>query len=159
MPSLGTWTRNDGTPQETASDGYATGFVLHVLQTAGVPKDDVKVAKGLPWLKRNQTATGAWRSLVGREEARPGQSLRQVHVGRGDRFCGTRAEPLNPLHARYTGKSDATSNFSEVTMNQTQWKYLEAHPGSSYKQLFIKGTRLRAEVIAGEMETASRTTR
>ena len=37
-------------------------------------------------------------------------------------------------------------------MNQTQWKYLEAHPGSSYKQLFIKGTRLRAEIIAGEME-------
>jgi len=62
MPSLGTWTRNDGTPQETTSDGYATGFVLHVLQTAGVPKDDVKVAKGLAWLKRNQTATGAWRS-------------------------------------------------------------------------------------------------
>jgi uncharacterized protein (DUF433 family) len=37
-------------------------------------------------------------------------------------------------------------------MNQTQWKYLEAHPGSSYKQLFIKGTRLRAELIADEME-------
>ncbi len=37
-------------------------------------------------------------------------------------------------------------------MNQTQWKYLEAHPGSSYKQLFIKGTRLRAELIAEEME-------
>ena len=37
-------------------------------------------------------------------------------------------------------------------MNQTQWKYLEAHPGSSYKQLFLKGTRLRAEIIADEME-------
>jgi uncharacterized protein (DUF433 family) len=37
-------------------------------------------------------------------------------------------------------------------MNQTQWKYLEAHPGSSYKQLFLKGTRLRTEIIAGEME-------
>jgi uncharacterized protein (DUF433 family) len=32
-------------------------------------------------------------------------------------------------------------------MNQTQWKYLEAHPQSSYKQLFIKGTRIRAEII------------
>ncbi len=37
-------------------------------------------------------------------------------------------------------------------MNQTQWKYLEAHPQSSYKQLFLKGTRLRAEIIAEEME-------
>ena len=62
MPSLGAWTRNDGTPQEAASDGYATGLVLHVLQTAGVPRDDKKVTKGLVWLKRNQTATGAWRS-------------------------------------------------------------------------------------------------
>ena len=42
--------------------------------------------------------------------------------------------------------------YSEAAMNQTQWKYLEAHPGSSYKQLFIKGTRLRAEIIYGEMD-------
>jgi uncharacterized protein (DUF433 family) len=37
-------------------------------------------------------------------------------------------------------------------MNQTQWKYLEAHPQSSYKQLFIKGTRIRAEIIADAMD-------
>jgi uncharacterized protein (DUF433 family) len=37
-------------------------------------------------------------------------------------------------------------------MNQPQWKYLEAHPQSSYKQLFLKGTRLRAEIIYDEME-------
>ena len=63
LPSLGTWVRNDRTPQETASDGYATALVLHVLQTAGVPKDDVRIVKGLVWLKRNQSATGAWRSV------------------------------------------------------------------------------------------------
>jgi squalene-hopene/tetraprenyl-beta-curcumene cyclase len=62
LPDLGTWKRRDGTAQESASDGYATALVLHVLQTAGVPKDDAKVSKGLAWLKRNQTATGAWRS-------------------------------------------------------------------------------------------------
>jgi squalene-hopene/tetraprenyl-beta-curcumene cyclase len=62
LPSLGTWARSDRTAQETLSDGYATGFVLHVLLTAGAPKDDVKIAKGLAWLKRNQAATGAWRS-------------------------------------------------------------------------------------------------
>ena len=32
-------------------------------------------------------------------------------------------------------------------MSQTQWNYLEAHPQSSYKQLFIKGTRIRAEIV------------
>lgn len=63
LPSLGTWVRNDRTPQETASDGYATALLLHVLQTAGVPKDDGKITKGLAWLERNQSATGAWRSV------------------------------------------------------------------------------------------------
>lgn len=63
LPSLGTWMRNDRTPQETASDGYATALVLHVLQTAGVPKDDVRIAKALAWLKRSQSPTGAWRSV------------------------------------------------------------------------------------------------
>jgi squalene-hopene/tetraprenyl-beta-curcumene cyclase len=63
LPTLGTWIRNDRTAQETASDGYATGFVLHVLQTAGARKDDVKIASGLAWLKRNQMATGEWRGV------------------------------------------------------------------------------------------------
>jgi squalene-hopene/tetraprenyl-beta-curcumene cyclase len=62
LPSLGPWARMDGTAQETASDGYASAFVLLVLQAAGVPKDDPKIAKGLAWLKRNQAATGAWRT-------------------------------------------------------------------------------------------------
>jgi squalene-hopene/tetraprenyl-beta-curcumene cyclase len=63
LSSLGNWVRSDGTVQETGSDGYATGLVLHVLQIAGVPKDDVKIAKGLAWLKSNQSARGAWRGI------------------------------------------------------------------------------------------------
>jgi squalene-hopene/tetraprenyl-beta-curcumene cyclase len=63
LPSLGAWVRNDRTAQETASDGYATGLILHVLQTAGVRKDNVKVARGLDWLRRNQAVTGPWRSV------------------------------------------------------------------------------------------------
>ncbi len=63
LPSLGPWLRNDHTAQETASDGYATALVLHVLQTAGVRKDDARVSKGLAWLRRNQAPTGAWRSV------------------------------------------------------------------------------------------------
>jgi len=61
LSSLGNWVRSDATAQETDSDGYATGLVLHVLQIAGVPKGDVKIANGLDWLKSNQSATGAWR--------------------------------------------------------------------------------------------------
>ena len=63
LPSLGTWVRSDGTTQDTASDGYATGLVLHVLLTAGVPKSDTKVAQGLAWLSGNQATTGAWRCV------------------------------------------------------------------------------------------------
>jgi squalene-hopene/tetraprenyl-beta-curcumene cyclase len=54
LASLGRWVRSDGSAQKTTSDGYATGLVLHVLQTAGVSKEDVKVAKGLDWLKHNK---------------------------------------------------------------------------------------------------------
>jgi squalene-hopene/tetraprenyl-beta-curcumene cyclase len=63
LPSLGTWRRHDRTAQETASDGYATALILHVLRTADVPKTDRRVAKGLDWLTRNQTATGSWQSV------------------------------------------------------------------------------------------------
>jgi hypothetical protein len=34
-------------------------------------------------------------------------------------------------------------------MPQNGWKFLEAHSQSFYKQLFVKGTRIRAEVIYG----------
>jgi squalene-hopene/tetraprenyl-beta-curcumene cyclase len=63
LPSLGTWVRNDHTAQETASDGYATALVLQVLQTVGMPKEDVRIARGLTWLRQHQAATGAWRSV------------------------------------------------------------------------------------------------
>src|SRR5262249_28886230 len=61
LDSLGTFERRDGSARDTTSDGYATGLALHILQVAGVPKDDAKLAKGLFWLKKNQAATGAWR--------------------------------------------------------------------------------------------------
>lgn len=63
LASLGRWVRSDGSAQETASDGYATGLVLHVLQTVGISKENGKVAKGLDWLKHNQSWTGAWSAV------------------------------------------------------------------------------------------------
>ena len=77
LASLGTFERRDGSTQDTTSDGYATGLVLHVLQVAGVPKDDAKLAKGLFWLKKNQAATGAWRGVSVNKERDPA-----THVGK-----------------------------------------------------------------------------
>jgi squalene-hopene/tetraprenyl-beta-curcumene cyclase len=57
----GPWKRNDNTPQETKSDGYATGLITLVLQQAGIPRDDVRLARGRAWLISNQSRTdGLW---------------------------------------------------------------------------------------------------
>jgi uncharacterized protein (DUF433 family) len=34
--------------------------------------------------------------------------------------------------------------------SHTLWKHLEPNPKSAYKQLFVKGTRIRARVLYGE---------
>jgi squalene-hopene/tetraprenyl-beta-curcumene cyclase len=77
LASLGTFARNDGTTEPTISDGYATALVIHVLQTAGVPKRDARVAKGLTWLKSHQSATGAWSGISLNKERDP-----NTHVGK-----------------------------------------------------------------------------
>ena len=59
--SLASWTRVDNTPEDTASDGFATGLVTLALQSAGVPASDPRVAKGLVWLRAHQNhETGQW---------------------------------------------------------------------------------------------------
>jgi squalene-hopene/tetraprenyl-beta-curcumene cyclase len=62
LSSLGSFTRKDGTQLEVGSDGYATGLILHVLQTAGVSKEEARVARGLAWLRANQKSGGEWRA-------------------------------------------------------------------------------------------------
>jgi squalene-hopene/tetraprenyl-beta-curcumene cyclase len=58
---IGDWQREDGTPQVEKSDGYATGFIVMVLQQLGMSRDDVHVKQGLAWLVQNQNPfTGAW---------------------------------------------------------------------------------------------------
>ena len=60
---VGAWKRADETPQETQSDGYATGFITFVLQQAGIPRDDAQLQHGLAWLAANQNKTeGSWLS-------------------------------------------------------------------------------------------------
>jgi squalene-hopene/tetraprenyl-beta-curcumene cyclase len=58
---VGNWKRHDDTPLETRSDGYATGVVAFVLQEAGVPRTEPRVASALNWLEHNQEkADGRW---------------------------------------------------------------------------------------------------
>jgi uncharacterized protein (DUF433 family) len=42
----------------------------------------------------------------------------------------------------------SVSLFSMDAPSPTKWKYLGPKPGSAYKQLFIKGTRIMARIIA-----------
>lgn len=43
-----------------ASDGYATGFSVYVLRQAGVPADDMRIRRGVAWLKSQQRESGRW---------------------------------------------------------------------------------------------------
>jgi squalene-hopene/tetraprenyl-beta-curcumene cyclase len=57
----GSWKRNDGTPQELKSDGYATGLIAFALQQAGIPRENAQEKQGLAWLVNNQNKTqGFW---------------------------------------------------------------------------------------------------
>ena len=57
----GDWKRADGTPQETKSDGYATGLITFALQQARISPENAKLKQGLAWLTANQDkAEGSW---------------------------------------------------------------------------------------------------
>jgi squalene-hopene/tetraprenyl-beta-curcumene cyclase len=62
LASLGDYVRGDDTSEDRASDGYATGLVVHVLLLAGVSADDPQIAQGLKWLRQNQLDSGQWRT-------------------------------------------------------------------------------------------------
>jgi hypothetical protein len=58
---VGAWKRNDKTPLETKSDGYATGVVTFVLSQTGLARDQPPLKRGLAWLMSNQDkAEGRW---------------------------------------------------------------------------------------------------
>jgi squalene-hopene/tetraprenyl-beta-curcumene cyclase len=56
------WKRHDGTPMDTASDGYGTGLMVTVLEQSGAPSAKAAIAKGLAWLESHQDSSGAWLS-------------------------------------------------------------------------------------------------
>jgi squalene-hopene/tetraprenyl-beta-curcumene cyclase len=58
---VGPWTREDNTPLETKSDGYATGVIAFALQQSGLARENAQVKKSLSWLTANQDKTqGLW---------------------------------------------------------------------------------------------------
>jgi squalene-hopene/tetraprenyl-beta-curcumene cyclase len=58
---FGKWKRDDGTPQEVQSDGLATGFIIFVLEEAGVSRQNGQLKRGLGWLVLNQNENaGYW---------------------------------------------------------------------------------------------------
>jgi squalene-hopene/tetraprenyl-beta-curcumene cyclase len=58
---VGPWTREDNTPLETKSDGYATGVIAFALQQSGLTGDNAQLRKSLSWLSTNQDKTqGLW---------------------------------------------------------------------------------------------------
>ncbi|HEV2446755.1 MAG TPA: hypothetical protein VGS58_12570, partial [Candidatus Sulfopaludibacter sp.] len=55
------WKRHDDTPQETASDGYATGLVVLALRSVGVHAVRPELHRAIDWLAHNQQAAdGRW---------------------------------------------------------------------------------------------------
>ena len=75
LSSLGAWERRDETAVDHTSDGYATGLVTLALRTAGQPRAQAAIARGLEWLERNQSPDGSW----------PASSLNRQHDPSSDR--------------------------------------------------------------------------
>ncbi|MGH9741127.1 MAG: hypothetical protein ACRD51_02120, partial [Candidatus Acidiferrum sp.] len=57
----GSWSRHDGTSQESNSGGYATGLIIFALQETGMSTANPHLHRGLAWLVNNQNkAEGSW---------------------------------------------------------------------------------------------------
>jgi len=83
LGSLGEFTHGEVKTPVTTPDGYATGLILHVLQLAGLPKENPQVSKGLSWLRSNQDPSGAWRAMSVNKKRSPESTDRaKAHVGK-----------------------------------------------------------------------------
>jgi squalene-hopene/tetraprenyl-beta-curcumene cyclase len=83
LASLGDFTHGELKALVTKPDGYATGLLLHVVQLAGLSKENPQVSKGLTWLRSNQDPTGAWRAMsVNKKRAPESTNPAQANVGK-----------------------------------------------------------------------------
>ena len=62
LPSLGTWPRHDGAPNDPKgdSDGYATSLAALALCQAGYGVKDKPVGRAIEWIQSHQRASGRW---------------------------------------------------------------------------------------------------
>ncbi len=68
---------------------------------------------------------------------------------------GTDSDKVPALLDRASGRissrpEDRFMNAPGTSQTAAPWKYLERNPNSAYRQLFIKGTRIRARVLYGQ---------
>jgi squalene-hopene/tetraprenyl-beta-curcumene cyclase len=53
--------RKDGKPHDPlTSDAYGTGLALVFAREMGIPAKDLRLRKGVAWLKGNQRESGKW---------------------------------------------------------------------------------------------------
>ncbi len=60
LQALGPWQEHADAPPSKGSNSYATAFASFVLREAGVRASDVRLAKGLNWLRAHQDKSGSW---------------------------------------------------------------------------------------------------
>ena len=99
LATLGDYKKKDVAPDIGKPDGYATGLILHVLQLAGLPKEDSHISAGLSWLRESRRGRRMARPVAQQDPrtrvAHSGQGPRgKVHVGCGNRFLRPGSLPL-----------------------------------------------------------------
>lgn len=62
LPSMGTWPRHDGAPNDPQgdSDGYATSLATLALCQQGYSANDPVVRRAVTWIEQHQRASGRW---------------------------------------------------------------------------------------------------
>jgi squalene-hopene/tetraprenyl-beta-curcumene cyclase len=101
MATLGSWKRVDNTALDTASDGYATGLITLVQQSAGVPATDAHVSKGVAWLSSHQdAATGMWQATSLNKQRDPASDAAKFMSDAATAYAA-----LALLQARVSGSS------------------------------------------------------
>lgn len=62
LASLGSWTRSDHTPEDAASDGYATAIASLALKQFSATLYKESWTKGREWLETHQREDGSWQA-------------------------------------------------------------------------------------------------
>jgi hypothetical protein len=154
LTSLGSWTREDDTPLETRSDGYATGLVVLALEQTGQDRGHPEVARGVAWLASNQLkTTGAWEAFsvnrqrdrktdIGRfmDDAATGYAVLALANSR-QKLVAVDAPVDSPQKVLYPPAKPAASDTGRVLLTRST-------PSSPTLSLSMSGSKSRLDPIA-----------